>query len=158
ERPALPGPLVADHMGRSVGLPGLRPASEIPDVEPADRSRELRSQCEVPSTLVLERVQLADDRRARFRGEQVEALERGGADLAESERFGELDEPRFDEAALRHVLGTPVVGPAGPFAHWRRPRRGGARMNVFWAGRSSGGPSCYRSTAMRCPIRRWKPS
>src|SRR5207245_6014193 len=96
------------------------PASEIRDVEPEDRGRELGSQCEVPSTLVLERIQLADDRGARFRGEQVEALERRGGHLPESERFGELDEPGFDEATLRHILRTPVVGPARPFEHWRR--------------------------------------
>src|SRR2546425_3132181 len=112
--------LVSEHVPRAVQLERLRAAAEVGDVEPEDRGRELRSEREVPASLVLERIQFADDCGAGLRREELEALERRRGDLAEPERFGELDEPRLDEATLRHVLGTPIVGPAGPFEHRRR--------------------------------------
>src|SRR5207244_9074772 len=119
--PSLLRLLVPEDVARAVQLERLRATAEIGDVEPEDRSGEFRPQCEVPAALVLERVEFADDRRTGFRGEELEALEGRGRDLAEAERFGELDEPRLDEASLRHVLATPVVGPAGPVKY---PRRG----------------------------------
>ena len=73
---------------------------------------------------------LLDDPRARFCGEEFKALERRRRDLAEPEGFGKLDEARLDEAPLRHVLGTPVVGPAGPFDHWNGRRRRRVAFNV----------------------------
>src|SRR5207245_10917862 len=89
-------------------------------VEPQDGAGEVRPEGEVPAGLMLERVEFADDRWPGFRGEELEALEGRCRDLAEAERFGELDESRLDEASLRHVLGTPVVGPAAPFYHRSR--------------------------------------
>src|SRR5207245_10419363 len=81
--------LVSEDVARGVDLHGLRAAAEIGDVESEDRSRELRSQCEVPPSLVLERIQLVDDRGARFRREEVEALERRGGEFGGAEGFGE---------------------------------------------------------------------
>src|SRR5205823_14489687 len=115
-------------------LEGLRTTAEVGDVEPQDGGGELRSEREVAAALVLERVQFADDRGTGLRGEEFEALEGRRGNLTEPERFGELDEPRLDEATLRHVLGTPVVGPAGPFDHWNARRRRRVTFNVSEGG------------------------
>src|SRR3989440_4183750 len=88
--PTLLGFLVSEHIPRAVQLERLRTTAEVGDVEPQDRGRELRSEREVPASLVLERVEFADDRGTGLRREELEALERRRGDLAEPERFGEL--------------------------------------------------------------------
>src|SRR5213076_844923 len=74
--PALLRLLVPERVPGRVQLEGLRPAPEAGDVEPQNGGRELGPQGEVASALVLERVQLLGDPRARFRREELEALER----------------------------------------------------------------------------------
>src|SRR3990172_4827932 len=98
--PALLGLLVPEHVPRRVDLDGLREAAKLVDVEPKDRRRELGSKGEVSSASVLESVELRDDAGSGLRREELEALEGRRGDLPKAERFGELDEPRLNEATL----------------------------------------------------------
>src|SRR5207249_7254032 len=74
---------ISEHIPCAVQLERLRTTAEVGHVESQDRGRELRPEREVPTALVLEGVEFADDRGAGLRREELEALERRGGDLAE---------------------------------------------------------------------------
>ncbi len=82
-----------------------------------DWSREFRAKRQWPSTLVFKRIQLADNARARFGGEQIKRLEHRSLHPFESVTTSALLQEMLERKTAIHHPGSEVTGPSRALHH-----------------------------------------